>query len=65
MKVQPALQLDEIEVSHRVGRLCKTVQGESDEAPVVKPRAIIVKFVSRRMKVCVMGARKELHKTGQ
>ena len=64
MKVQPPLQLDEIEVSHRVGRL-QTVQGESDEEPVVKPRAIIIKFVSRRTKACVMGARKELRKTGQ
>ena len=64
MKVQPPLQLDEIEVSHRVGRL-QTVQGEFDEAPVVKPRAIIIKFVSRHTKARVMGARKELRKTGQ
>ena len=64
MKVQPPIQLNEIEVSHRVGRL-ETVQGESGEAPVVKPRAIIAKFVSRRTKVWVMSARKELRRTGQ
>ena len=62
--MKPPLTIDEIEVSHRVGSLEATtpVTTENDQAsqPTVKPKPIIVKFVSRRAKACVMELRKDL-----
>ena len=64
MKLTPPLALEEIEVSHRVGRIeaaiSSTENGET--TTVVKPRPIIVKFVSRRTKARVMAVRKNLKK---
>ena len=69
MKIQPPLSLADIEVSHRLGKVAvaTTTNHDADaddvNAPVQpppKPRAIIVKFASRRTKARVMKARKEL-----
>ena len=64
LKMKPPLTIDEIEVSHRVGSLEATtpMTTENDQAsrPTVKPRPIIVKFVSRRTKARVMELRKDL-----
>ena len=56
LKLQPALSLDEIEVSHRVGPQA-TVQEDGQVAP---PRPLLVKFVSRRSKARVMKLKKQL-----
>ena len=58
MKLDPPMQLEEIEVSHRAGRSPQQTGG----APSVPtgPRAILVKFVSRRTKARVMQAKKNL-----
>ena len=59
MKIRPPLSPDDIEVSHRVGKLVATVP-QQGESPVVRPRPIIVKFLSRRTKARVMAKRKNL-----
>ena len=62
LKLRPPLTLEEIEISHRVGKLQvehqETEDGEG--GTLVKPRPIIAKFVSRRTKARVMAARKHL-----
>ena len=68
MKMQPPISLDDIEVSHRLGKVAVATATTPDndgtgafaERPSPKPRAIIVKFASRRTKACVMKARKNL-----
>ena len=59
MKIRPPLSPDDIEVSHRVGKLVATVPKQGD-SPVVRPRPIIVKFLSRRTKTRVIAKRKNL-----
>ena len=67
MQLKPPLTLEEIEVSHRVGRIeaasLQSTDGET--ATVVKPRPIIVKFVSRRTKARVMADRNNLKRIGK
>ena len=70
MKMQPPISLDDIEVSHRLGKVAVATATTPDNAddgtgafterPSPKPRAIIVKFASRRTEACVMKARKNL-----
>ena len=62
--LQPPLDLGEIEVSHRVGKIVEERQqsSEGETMVVAKPRPIIVKFVSRRTKARVMAERKKLRK---
>ena len=62
LKLQPPLALEEIEVSHRVGKVIEERVEPSDGQTMTKakPRPIIVKFVSRRTKARVMAARKIL-----
>ena len=64
LKLRPPLALEEIEVSHRVGKVVEEMTQSEDGQTVVvaKPRPIIVKFVSRRTKARVMAARKNLKK---
>lgn len=59
MQIKPPIHLDDIEVSHHVGRL-RTIGPQPQVPQVVKPRPIIVKFLSRRTKARVMAARKRL-----
>ena len=59
MKIQPPITMDDIEVSHRVGKL-KTTEPQPGQPTKVKPRPIIVKFLSRRTKQRVMAERKSL-----
>ena len=62
LKLQPPLALEEIEVSHRVGKVIEERVEPSDGQTMTKAklRPIIVKFVSRRTKARVMAARKIL-----
>ena len=63
MALKPPLSLDDIEVSHRVGKIeSQTSQADGGTVLVAKPHPIIVKFVSRRTKARVIAARKELRK---
>ena len=55
LKFNPPLRHEEIEVSHRVGK----TEGKWDA--VTKPRPIVLKFVSRRDKSCMMQSRKKLY----
>ena len=57
MRIQPLLSLEEISVSHWVGKSKEPVNG--NPAP---PRPLLVKLATRRSKNPVMGAKKELHK---
>ena len=62
MKLEPPLQLEDIEVSHRAGGnrgAAETNQGHP-RPPTAGPRAILVKFVSRRTKARVMQSKKKL-----
>ena len=54
MELNPQLKMEEIEVSHRVGKPDASGDG------LTKPRPIIVKFVSRRCKAAIMRCRKKL-----
>ena len=54
MKLQPPLMLDEISISHRVGKPKETEDG----TPI--PRPLLVKFATRRSKNRVMEVKKEL-----
>ena len=54
MKLQPPLSLDEIAVSHRVGKL----PDETSETTPAPPRALLVKFSTRRSKYRVMAEKK-------
>ena len=56
MKLTPPLKLDEISISHRVGKPRQT--DDENETPL--PRPLLVKFATRRSKNRVMEARKEL-----
>ena len=74
MKLNPPLQLEEIEVSHRAGRSPQQTGGvpaaaaeagpdihaQPDASSDPAPRAILVKFVSRRTKARVMSAKSKL-----
>ena len=70
MKMQPPISLDDIEVSHRLGKVAVAFATTPDNADYgtrafaerqsPKPRPIIVKFASWRTKACVMKARKNL-----
>ena len=69
LKLQPPLVLEDIEVSHRLGKPPvlpeegNDDEGEGTDGPPAdppKPRAIIVKFASRRTKARVMEERKKL-----
>ena len=70
VNVTPKLTLDDLEVTHRVGRPPpgSAAQNEgscdnAEEAPAhreKKPRAILIKFASRRTKTLVMEAKKEI-----
>ena len=51
LKLQPPLEAEEIEVSHRVG---------TTDNPSAEPRATLVKFLSRRSKTCVMDSARPL-----
>ena len=72
--MQPPISLDDIEVSHCLGKVAvatATTPNNADdgtrafaERPSPKPQAIIVKFASRRTKNCVMKARKNLRPSG-
>ena len=55
MKLDPPLTLDEISVSHRVGRIVEP----TDDSPA-PPRPLLVKFATRRSKNRVMAAKKAL-----
>ena len=57
MKLNPPLQLEEIEVSHRTG---KTVPPAATQPQTPRPRAILVRFLSRRTKAHVMASKKKL-----
>ena len=70
MKLRTPLSVEDIEVSHRLGKVA-VATGISDgtdaedaytniKTPPPKPRTIIVKFASRRTKEMVMKARKNL-----
>ena len=61
MGLQPPLVMDDLEVTHRVGRppSARNPSNDSAETPP-KPRPIIVKFASRRVKGRVMEKRSEL-----
>ena len=62
LKLRPPLTLEEIKISHRVGKLQvehqETEYGEG--GTLMKSRPIFAKFVSRRTKARVMAARKHL-----
>ena len=70
MKLRPPLSVEDIEVSHRLGKVAvATAVSDGTDAedahtnvktPRPKPRTIIVKFASRRAKERVMKARKNL-----
>ena len=71
VKVSPKLTLDDIEVTHRVGRpppVSSTSEGTEEHVEGApgensinrKPRAILIKFANRRIKTLVMDARKNL-----
>ena len=63
MALKPPLSLEDIEVSHRVGKIeSQTSQADGGTVLVAKPHPILVKFVSRRTKARVIAARKELRK---
>ena len=53
LSLDPPIEPHEIEVSHRVGK-------PADEASPPRPRAVLVKFVSRRTKTRVMAVKKQL-----
>ena len=57
MRIQLPLSLEEISVSHQVGKPKEPIHG--NPAP---PRPLLVKFVTRLSKNRVMGAKKELRK---
>ena len=57
MQLQPPVQLQEIEISHRVGRNPNGVQPPDQPS---LPRAIIARFASRRIKAKVMKEKKKL-----
>ena len=61
MGLQPPLVMNGLEVAHRVGRppAARNSSNDSAETPP-KPRPIIVKFASRRVKSRVMEERSEL-----
>ena len=67
MQLQPPLTLEDIEVSHRVGRIeaASSQPKDGETTTVIKPRPIIVKFVSRRTKARVMADRKNLKRIGK
>ena len=54
MKMTPPIELQDIEISHRIGRI--TNVGESSDPP--PPRPIIARFASRRIKGAVMRQKK-------
>ena len=56
LKLQPPLQLNDIEVAHRLPRRNDT----SSESKQDKPLSVIVKFISRRVKTQVIRVRKDL-----
>ena len=56
MKLQPPLTLDEIAISHRIG---KVKQPPADGSPGA-PRALLVKFATRRSKNRITTVRKML-----
>ena len=65
LEVQPPLDLADIEVAHRLpypkGARNPTEQNVTgDTPPTLKPRSVIVKFASRRVKSRFMGVRKGL-----
>ena len=57
MQLQPPVQLQEIEISHRVGR---NPNGDQPRDQPSLPRAIIARFASRRIKAKVMKEKKKL-----
>ena len=63
LKLNPPLSKDDIAVSHRVGPPKQPTPNDLDtnaEPEPPPPRAILAKFVSRRIRERVMGARKKL-----
>ena len=56
MKMTPPIELQDIEIWHRIGRI--TNGGESSDPP--PPRPIIARFASRRIKGAVMRQKKKL-----
>ena len=67
LKLDPPLQLEEIEVSHRTGKRDPPAAPPpgADAAPTPRPRAVLVRFVSRRSKAHVMAAKKHLKGIGR
>ena len=67
MQLKPPLTHEEIEVSHCVDRIeAARLQSRGGETTaVVKPKPIIVKFVSRRTKARVVAYRKNLKRIGK
>ena len=61
MKLQPPLTLDEIAISHRVGKVNEPAEDGTPGAP----RALLVKFATRRSKNRVISARKKLKPTNE
>ena len=61
MKLNPPLTLSEISVSHRVGKPREPPDDEGSD-PRPRPRPLLVKFATRRIKNRVMAAKKKLRK---
>ena len=61
MQLNPPLQIDEIAVSHRVGK----INPPADDGSPGAPRPLLVKFATRRSKNRVMEVRKKLKVTDQ
>ena len=62
MALKPSLSLNDIEVSHRVGKIDSQTSQADDGTVLVANHPIMVKFVSRGTKARVMAARKKLRK---
>ena len=64
MKMTPPLTLEEIKVSHRVGRIEAVISSKKngETTTMIKPHPIIVKFVSRQTKARVMAMHDNLKK---
>ena len=59
MQLQPPLSVDEIAISHRVGKSQEATDDPDDTRPA-RPRPLLVKFSTRRSKNRVMATKKSL-----
>ena len=68
MKLQPPLEPGDIEISHRIGKAPAPPNDDpaaDSSRPQTRPRPIIARFASRRIKVRVMEVKKRLKRNRQ